>query len=105
MQFTLQEKRENVRKREIYCLANTLAEKLFYEYYQGSEYVIDVYNNIDEDDEDRYIYQYFIVSEHFAERAIENGKFIIETQDLFIWRTKCFGMAMTQTAELDFMFS
>tara|TARA_Y100000310_G_C20615028_1_gene780159 strand:- start:76 stop:444 length:369 start_codon:yes stop_codon:yes gene_type:complete len=122
--MTIQEKRQNVIDKDIYCLANTLAEKLlteYYdgdyilanalaeklltEYYEGSEYVINVHNDIDENDEYKEVYQYFIVSDWFAEQAIENGDYIIETQDLFIWGRECYGISLADTKELDFMFS
>ena len=103
--MTIQEKRQNVIDKDIYCLANTLAEKLLTEYYEGSEYVINVHNDIDENDEYKEVYQYFIVSDWFAEQAIENGDYIIETQDLFIWGRECYGISLADTKELDFMFS
>ena len=102
--------KEHIINKEIFCLANALGEKLLNEFYEGSEYVIDIHNeydpiHIDDDGESqpKEIFQYFIVSDWFGKKAIKNNQYIIETEDLYIWGRETCGISLAHTDELDFL--
>ena len=93
--------RQQIVNKEIYKLANATG-KLYLDFYYGC-IAIDDQNppdliNYHENEE---IFQWFIVSDWFAEQAKENGLVLLETDDLNIWGRTCCGIAIDYTTELD----
>lgn len=96
--------KETIVNKEIYTLANSTAEKFLNEHYEKGEYELFNFEN-ETADEQKEVFQWFIVSDWFADHAKKNGAVILETDDLNFWGRECCGIAILDTDEIDTIFS
>ena len=88
---------KNLIEREIYCLGNEFQEL----YSKQNEYWFeDTENMIDDNDEFKEVFQWFIVSEYLAQKLSEINEPILTTSSHYLWGRTCYG----QSIELDGTF-